>query len=100
MNVGSITVGLLDGAPARETITCVLADTDYLGGLIPAGTNVVAVSTSGQAFLGNGVATDATHGLPVQGDALVRIRVGKGDDKIHAQSPVAGTLVHLAYLKQ
>jgi hypothetical protein len=103
--ITAVTVGLIKGGePERTSITCASADTDVAAGAtIPARTVYLDIlPIGGAAFVTYGEATTASIGQPCAEGVVTTIPIlpGGGDNKVHAQSPTAATVVHIAYKVQ
>lgn len=101
--IGSITAGkLVKGGTVSEIITCTDAATDYAAAAaMPAGTTILAVYADNGAVIAMGEATSVTVGSGIgAGLTLIPVIVTgtAADDKVHARSATAGTLVRCTYL--
>ncbi|MDP3939751.1 MAG: hypothetical protein Q8R92_16665, partial [Deltaproteobacteria bacterium] len=90
------------GSQTRITITCVNVSTDYAGATaIPAWARYIMVYAANDFIVAVDEATTAAIGaaMPAATPQVFPIAFGSGDSKVHAQSPVAGTIVNVSYLR-
>lgn len=106
--LGGVTIAAVTAAKlqlalqSRTTITCTNADTDYAAAAaIPEGTKYLVVWAAAAFIVAVDTATSASTGIAVPANTVQTIPVsfGGGDSKVHAQSPSAGTVVNVGYLK-
>jgi hypothetical protein len=105
VQVASITAAKLQkDSQTRTSITCTNANTDYgAGAVIPAGTKYIVVWSAALFIVAVDEATSASVGaaVPASNPQVFPVSFGAagGDSKVHTQSPTAGAVVYVAYLK-
>jgi hypothetical protein len=104
ISIGEYKAGVLaKDAQTRTSITCTEGDTDYAAAEeIPAGTKYIVVWATAVSVIAVDEATSESVGIPIPANdpRLFPVVFGaeEGDSKVHAQSPSAGAVVHIAYL--
>jgi len=90
---------LLEVGLTRTSITATPANTDVAAAAaVPAGAvRALIYAATNDAIVAIEVTT-ASVGLRLKADVVHEIMIRAGDT-IHAQSPTAGTVVHISYLK-